>query len=41
MFFKTFKGLIPLKPLLSKYSRAIMDYAKEYGYSGDGKVCVF
>ena len=25
----------------SKYSRAIMDYAKEYGYSGDGKVCVF
>ena len=25
----------------SKYSRAIMDYAKEYGYSGDGKVRVF
>ena len=25
----------------SKYSRAIMDYAKEYGYSGDGKVIVF
>lgn len=25
----------------SKYSRAIMNYAKEYGYSGDGKVCVF
>ena len=25
----------------SKYSRAIMDYAKEYGYSGDGKVKVF
>ena len=25
----------------SKYSRTIMDYAKEYGYSGDGKVCVF
>ena len=25
----------------SKYSRAIMEYAKEYGYSGDGKVCVF
>lgn len=24
----------------SKYSRAIMDYAKEYGYSGDGKVRV-
>ena len=25
----------------SKYSRAIMEYAKEYGYSGDGKVRVF
>lgn len=25
----------------SKYSRAIMNYAKEYGYSGDGKVRVF
>ena len=25
----------------SKYSRTIMDYAKEYGYSGDGKVRVF
>ena len=24
----------------SKYSRTIMDYAKEYGYSGDGKVRV-
>lgn len=25
----------------SKYSRAIMEYAREYGYSGDGKVKVF